>query len=351
VVEAGGLAVMIFIILSGFVITHLIVTQEEPYRVYIARRALRIYPIYLLALLLGIGTTFLTFKTFLGADGSPDPAALAIIDYPQINNLLLDRVQVHGPAYFLHLLSHLSMLHGVFASTFLRNSEFMFLAPAWSLSLEWQFYLVAPLVIWSATRKLPSLVLVGATLSLFFLYSRNLFGWWALPSFLPGASIYFAAGIASRLLVTRKQFRFSWWAGAILAVGFVVLDGWQLPVEVWIVFLAASLWQVRGGRFSGPSGRVFRLLFESRPATHLGEASYSTYLLHFPILQLAMYIAVRGLTLTPMAATTFVAVTTLLSTYVLSQLTHRFVERPFMALGKRIGGEGSSGQTALANTA
>ena len=59
---AGVCAVMIFIILSGFVITHLVLEKKEPYGLYIARRALRIYPVYLLALLLGVATTFLTFK-------------------------------------------------------------------------------------------------------------------------------------------------------------------------------------------------------------------------------------------------------------------------------------------------
>ena len=46
------LAVMIFVILSGFVITHLVVEKHEPYGPYLGRRALRIFPIYLFALLL-----------------------------------------------------------------------------------------------------------------------------------------------------------------------------------------------------------------------------------------------------------------------------------------------------------
>jgi peptidoglycan/LPS O-acetylase OafA/YrhL len=213
----------------------------------------------------------------------------------------------------------------------------MFLSPAWSLSLEWQFYLVAPIVIWAARRKLPSIALAAVSLFLFFLYARNRLGWWALPSFLPGASLYFAVGIASRLIMTRKEFRFSWWAVAIMAIGFVALDGWLLPVEIWLVFLGTSLYQVRGGTFSGPVGRAFAWLFESRLAVHLGEASYSTYLVHFPLLQIAMYLGVKTLALTPTTATVFVALATLTSTYALSQLTYRFIERPFMARARRLG--------------
>ena len=350
VLEAGGLAVMIFIVLSGFVITHLIVERHEPYGLYLARRALRIYPIYLFALLLGVATTFLTFRTFLAPDGTLDAAAMAIIRYPQVDNFLVDHAMLQGNAFYTHLVLHLTMMHGLFAGNFVPDAEFMFLSPAWSLSLEWQFYLVAPAVIWAARRKIPALVLAAASLFLFYLYGHQFFGWWALPSFLPGAGLYFAVGIACRLLMTPERSRFSWIIVAILALGFVLLEGWRLPVEVWLVFLAASLYRDRAGRFSKPVGRVVGALFESPLARHLGEASYSTYLLHFPLLQLAMYVAVRGLALTPMAATVFVTLATLLSTYALSQLTWRVIERPFIALGKRLGSKDSSSETAVAGT-
>ena len=335
----GRLAVMIFIILSGFVIAHLVVEQDEPYRLYLARRTLRIYPIYMLALIVSIGTTFLTFRTFLLPDGTVDPAAMAILRYPEPGVLQFDWAALRTNAYFAHLALHLTMMHGVFAQSFLPNSEFMFLSPAWSLSLEFQFYLVAPFVIRAAARKFGSIGMVLLTLLLFVLYSLKLFGWWGLPSFLPGASLFFAVGIASRLLITGKPWRLSAWPAAsvaLLATGFLVAGEWRLPVVVWIVFLAALRIGAGRGRFSGPIGRVFEVLFDSRLATHLGKASYSTYLLHFPLLQLAMYVAVRILALTPTAAAFFVAAGTLLSTWALSQATYRFIERPFIQRGKRL---------------
>ncbi len=337
VMEAGMLAVMIFVILSGFVITHLIIEKDEPYGPYLARRALRIYPIYLLALLMGIGATFLTFRTFLTPGGVADPVALATIPYPQIDSLRFDRAALQGGAYFTHLALHLTMLQGIFAQSFLPDAAFMFLAPAWSLSLEWQFYLVAPFVVRASRRVLPAIGLALATLAVFYLFSLNLFGWWGLPSFLPGASLYFAIGIASRLLITGEPLRFSWRAApaAILAIGFLVMGAWKLPAEVWLVFLAASLYRVRGSTFGRPIHRVFGVLFESRLARHLGEASYSTYLVHLPLLQIAMYLAIRVLALGPANAILFVAFGTLVSTYALSQLTYRFVELPFIARGKR----------------
>jgi peptidoglycan/LPS O-acetylase OafA/YrhL len=53
-------------------------------------------------------------------------------------------------------------------------------------------------------------------------------------------------------------------------------------------------------------------------------------------MQIAMYLAVRVLSLAPLAAAVFVALGTLVSTWAVSQLTWRFVELPFIAQGKRL---------------
>ena len=350
---AAAMSVMIFIILSGFVITHLVVEKREPYGLYLARRGLRIYPVYLLALLVAVGTTFLSFKTYLTPEGAVDPVAMARMPYPQIGVLLYDHSQLVTGAYFKHLLLHLTLMHGAVAQSALGNSEFMFLSPAWSLSLEWQFYLVAPFVIRAAARKGVSILLVALTLGLFVVYNANVFGWWGMPSFLPGGSLYFAVGIASRLLVTGKPFRFSPWHAASLAllvVGFIVIGILRLPVEIWLVFFAVSLYQLRGGRLAGALGRIFKLLFESRLAMHLGRASYSTYLVHVPLLQIAMYLAVRPLALAPGAATLFVGTTTLVSTWIVSQLTYRYVELPFIEHGKQLRAKRSTAEPLAATS-
>jgi peptidoglycan/LPS O-acetylase OafA/YrhL len=44
-----------------------------------------------------------------------------------------------------HLLVHLPMLHGAVPDTILPGSVVAFVAPAWSISLKWQYYLAAPL--------------------------------------------------------------------------------------------------------------------------------------------------------------------------------------------------------------
>src|SRR4051794_37774844 len=64
VINAGHWAVCTFIIISGFVITHIVLVRREFYSVYLVRRVFRIYPAYLACLAAGIITTPLALETF-----------------------------------------------------------------------------------------------------------------------------------------------------------------------------------------------------------------------------------------------------------------------------------------------
>ncbi len=66
VLMAGDIAVDVFIIVSGFVITNLMLAKKEAYLPYIVRRAFRIYPIYLLCLVIGILTTRFYVAAYTG---------------------------------------------------------------------------------------------------------------------------------------------------------------------------------------------------------------------------------------------------------------------------------------------
>jgi len=323
----GAGAVLVFVIISGFVITHLVVERHETYGRYLQRRALRIYPIYLVALLAGALGTALSFATFLHGRQDvflfPFQASLAR-DY--------DSLAAHPLA---HWLLHLGLLHGAVPRELLFDSPDMLLPPAWSLSLEWQFYLVAPLVVWAARRKLASIALAIVIDALFVAYAHGRFGSFQAPSFLPGAGLFFAVGIASRLALAPSAQRGSWIALALIALAYVKMRAPLWPLLVWASFLGAALLPAGAGRARAAVRGAFHALFDSRLAKHLGAPAYSTYLLHMPVIQAIQYLVTRPPGLSVPAANLTLVLGTLALTYVLSQVTYRCIELPAIELGKR----------------
>ena len=171
------------------------------------------------------------------------------------------------------------------------------MVPDGVLSLEWQFYLLAPFVIGLCFSVSSLLVLVVVTISLSAAYHAGLFGSFPLPSFLPGAAWYFAAGITARFFIE----------------------------------------SVTTTRFSKLLFKACGILFSNRVALYFGARSYSTYLIHWPILCVLTWAAV-GTPLAQSKTTCFlyliVAGTPLI--ILASEFLYRFVERPGNRLGARL---------------
>ncbi len=330
---AGDLAVSIFIILSGFVITHLVLAKAEPYGTYIKRRFLRIFPIYGVALALGFVTTFLNFHTFLDAP----PAD--VFPMTEVGRLALQRHALDGSGLWTNLGLHLVMLHGAVSSNVVFESMYAFLRPAWSLSLEWQFYLLAPFLIWAAVRKGASIILAAITIAAYAAFVRGHLGNFVVPSFLPGAGLLFAVGIASCVIVGDKKTRASRIALAVITLACLYWYAHnhtvRLALLVWIVFLTASVLRSRPDAIGRRIAAVYDPLFSAQWITSIGLASYSTYLLHVPILQLMQWLAVRQLGLGAIGANALAVVGSLVLTFVLSKITFRWIETPCINLGKR----------------
>src|SRR5262249_40932758 len=68
----------------------------------------------------------------------------------------------------VHFLVHASMLHSAVPQWLLPNSSAAILIPAWSISLEWQFYLLVPLLLIVPLPPAARLLLVS--ISAFILY-------------------------------------------------------------------------------------------------------------------------------------------------------------------------------------
>ncbi|QJP12907.1 acyltransferase [Starkeya sp. ORNL1] len=265
-------AVNVFIIVSGFVITHLLLSKDENYLPYITRRAFRILPIYLFCLVLSVAVTHL----MVTANTLPWVAG---------HDMRLDRFAQEAQNFHLHLLLHLTLMHGLPPTELLPFSASALLPPAWSLSLEWQFYLVAPFLIPLLLRSTLSMILTCvALLALHKLALSGLIGHWQYPAFLPLPIQYFLIGILSRAVLEYRPLAN---AGVELLVvlGAITLKfAGVIETAIWMAFLACAMSEA--GRLTfriAALSRFADIAIKNRHIARIGTWSYSTYLIHIPI--------------------------------------------------------------------
>jgi peptidoglycan/LPS O-acetylase OafA/YrhL len=324
---AGDHAVNVFVSLSGFVICHLLLERQESYQAYLTRRAFRIFPIYLLALACAIALSGAYDFVYQG-------------DWIFEREMRQLRAASTDANFATYLGLHLTLLHGLVPDTWLPFSASSLLAPAWSLSLEWQFYLIAPLIVGALARprwsRLASFIFLCAA---WVVFKKFLPVHWQYPSVLPLSIHFFMLGILSRVFMPLVS-RFTAW---IIPVGLIAaaLGPYSIRVElaIWSVFFAAACGQLEatGSRgVAGPLGSVLNMLTSNRLMRRLGEASYSTYLIHIPLFSLLGWMAAQLLgawTQNIAVGSTMLAVAVLVP---LSAALYRFVEQPCIRWGAEV---------------
>ena len=339
-IERGDIAVNVFIIVSGFVITHLILSANEPYGAYLTRRFFRIFPIYIAGLVLAIAVQALYQAAYF------HPWVFG----PEIR---VDRAAEQTNNFLTHLGLHLTLLHGAVPDSFIPFASSTFLIPAWSLSLEWQFYLVAPLILYMLRRStLVTIAFVIACLLLHRIAWSGSIGVWAFASFLPLSIHYFLIGILSRLLLGEIV------AGKMRAESLVVLGAIvatiSSPIEavIWSAFFALILVEMKIITIESPLlNRLTDLLVFNTRVARAGSWSYSTYLLHIPIFSVVVGLAT---VLHAQISQPTVGILILLSfpvVLLLSWVTFTTIEQPFNRIGRRLAKQMQAKPDALAETA
>lgn len=131
----GGSGVDLFFVLSGFLITSILLhTKDSPqyFRSFYARRVLRIFPLYFLAVALFFYVELPWLESRLGA-ASP-------------------RIHAEQIWYWTYLVNWHDTLGNMLGA----------MGHFWSLAIEEQFYLVWPLAIWLCSRKRVPMLCIGA---------------------------------------------------------------------------------------------------------------------------------------------------------------------------------------------
>ncbi|WP_257458385.1 acyltransferase family protein [Archangium lipolyticum] len=277
-VPGGFLGVDVFFVLSGFLITTLLLKEhardgDVDLRAFYVRRVLRLMPASLCALLLG---------GLAVASIGPDPGAMPY---------------VYGIAAVL-----------LYASNWVTAFDpdaMGILSHTWSLSIEEQFYLVWPVLLWMLLRSrvssealLAGLLAVAGASTAFRLWAQvaqwsESFSYMHTAARLDGLSL----GCACAILLDRRpegalvrglSHPFSAVLSTVLlAVGALTvrLDaglGWVLAIS--LANLAAASLVLFSVRASTPGSLLGRLL-SWHPLVVVGQRSYGLYLYHLIILR------------------------------------------------------------------
>jgi peptidoglycan/LPS O-acetylase OafA/YrhL len=307
-VPGGFIGVDIFFVISGFLITRIILGQAEagtfsPLEFY-SRRVRRIFP----ALILVLAVSYLIGWFVLLPDGFA----------------LLGRSTAAGVAF----VSNLFQLEqaGYFAPDAAENP----LLHLWSLGIEEQFYIFWPLLLllmlgskrrgfWMAAVAVASF---GVSLMIFFGYKELSF-----YSPISRAWELLAGGIVADRYIERPQphaRQFPHRDNLLASIGLMAIAGAAIGLNTASLFPGAyALLPVLGAVLIiiSPNSAVNRILLSSRPMVLIGLISYPLYLWHWPLLSYLSIMRNGNPNLLEVWAAIMVAI-------ILSWLTFRFVEVP-----------------------
>jgi len=311
--SGGYVGVDIFFVISGYLITLILLSDNENKKVFrlvdfYERRARRILPAFFFVLFLTtVAVMFYSFPT----------------EYKSYSKALLSTLIFSSNVYFY------------FSSGYFdQSSELNPLLHTWSLSVEEQFYIFFPLLLLYLLRKGGGILLY---VTLFLLAVISFFLSVVLIRYDVNANFYLLPTRAWELLVGTGVALIEF-KRVVLAdkyqrlLVFVGLIGMCLVIYSIVAFDKKShvpgvhaLFPVFGAAMiviGAKRGNLVGWVLGSMPLVRIGLISYSAYLIHQPLFAVARMISLDHLT--PLEHAPLI-----LATIILAYLVWRFVENPF----------------------
>jgi peptidoglycan/LPS O-acetylase OafA/YrhL len=319
----------LFFVLSGFLITGILLDtrdSERYFSTFYARRVLRIFPLYYLVL-------FLAF--------------VVLRQFPALN-LVLSGNDTSPPQwpYWLYL-SNVSIAEGGWVHGWVDIS--------WSLAIEEQFYLVWPLMIWLCRPRLVALlcaaILVAEPIARVYARATGVadlsvfvLPWFRLDGFAVGALLALAQRRGLLPLLDRAT-PIVIIAGVAGIIGCTIMGGHTWWWNRWMQQYGYLLIAIIGGAMlvsavARPTDSLWPRLLSAQWLRAFGKYSYAMYLIHPPIMR-----AVREYVINPQEYEAFgVAPWTMqvvfygaatAPTFALAWLSWRLFEAPILRLKSR----------------
>lgn len=324
----GEFGVDLFFVLSGFLITDILLKTKENknyLRTFYIRRILRIFPIYYLTL-----TAFFIL--------APYCSQLQNQYSYYFNNQLF---------FWLYFQNWLPIIQ---PPPFLTNS---ILGHLWSLSVEEQFYIIWPFLILvckktKALIRICLLIIICFILFRFlawlFLGNSNLTYWLQFNTRMDGLCIGSLIAVWRFTNVDIKSKILRWGA---LFIGFHIFIAiisktvfHYMPhfsflgyTSISIVFGISIVLAIE------KKNKIINAVFELMPLRYIGKISYGLYLFHFPVLVVfKIYFAdyIRKLGFQPLYSDIIIAVITALIAILISIFSYNFIEKKILRLKDKI---------------
>jgi len=287
--QHGGAGVDVFFILSGLVIVQSLDSFGYRPLPFLIARVARIYPVFLAVFALAVAVQPLATRFEALAWIGPESPARHIWSggWPS--------------GWGVGIATHLTMTHGLFPNGVLPDVWVGFLGAAWSLSTEWQFYLLALLIGHRLGQRRMAWVFLAMSAAAVIWQTAMPETWRFSRAFLPNKAHYFALGVISALAVRKGRQGFADYSAVFAATLLLCLvqGGLDklLPPLTWTLCLAAQLyspsphtrgpgWLARVSVCVGTALATVAAVLRSRPLVWLGAVSYCIYLVNEPLQKL-----------------------------------------------------------------
>lgn len=324
ITNIGYHAVTLFFVLSGFLITHLLILEKNRFntinfKYFYARRSLRIFPVYFITIFVG----------FILAPNIP------MLTIPGQTETL---IQNFWPALGLS---------SIFASNvvFAQFGSLAGIDQTWSVSTEEQFYIIWPLVIFliASMRKLivflVAIIVCGLlfrVLSVFYnfgdtvetLFYLNRFGCMAIGGIFSIITVQHVNSRLSKIILSRSCLFISLILMLILLF-FPILG----KLNLFLPEILAVLFSVIISH--GAAGHLSRDIFDNRFMHYGGNLSYSLYMYHnFIIAFVCNLVVANGLSshLSPFWLSISILISVLVLSFFISIVSWKYMEKPFLKL-------------------
>ena len=339
-IQVGWVGVLLFFVLSGYLITGILVDMKESLTVkayfikFYGRRFLRIFPLYYFYLLLMLALAYWLYA----------------IGYRPNQMLLFFRQAPYALGYVYDFF---------LSSKWWSKSDFI--VHFWSLSVEEQFYVVWPLVILLTPRKAYKSLFIGAIIAgpvlragIYYLYLHHTFsllgsvpadGVYALPlSYLDAFGL---GAFASQFRIPKARLQFWVLLFCVPLVGYVTeylvvgkIETWSslgytLPIsglykEVWGYSLLNYLFAVT--IYAVAREGLFNRFLELGWMKYLGKISYGLYVYHFILISFINRIFNDRLPLTFEQSQMLSILPAFAATVLVAGLSFKYIEKPLINL-------------------